>query len=131
MDGLYEFDDADDALTLLPTAARRALDAAGLKLSLRAWQAMDPGARRALVRAGAGAAVDAAAVERLVSRATPPPERVPPRAEPDAARPPPEVGPVDAAAWAALRPLDRYALVKSARRPEKLARAREEILGRG
>jgi hypothetical protein len=36
---------------------------------------------------------------------------------------------IDARKWSALKPLDRYALVKSARKPEKLERAIEEILG--
>jgi len=129
MDGIYDFDDADEALTFMPTAARRALDVSGIKLSLRAWEKMDRKARMELVLAGAGESVDAANVARLLDSADPPVETIAAVADPDPAAPPPEVGEVEPRRWSALRPLDRYALVKAAKRPEKLARARAEILG--
>lgn len=129
MEGIYDFDDADEALTFMPTAARRALDVAGVKLSLRAWEKMDRGARMDLVRAGAGDAVDASEVVRLLAVADPPVERIAPVPDPEPTTAPPEIGAVDRRRWSALRPLDRYALVKASKRAEKLARAREEILG--
>ena len=129
MDGIYDFDDADDTLTFMPTAARRALDVAGVKLSLRAWEKMDRAAREALVRCGAGDSVDAAGVGRLLASADPPIERIDPIADPDPAHAPAEIGEIDPARWKALRPLDRYALVKASKRAEKLERARGEILG--
>jgi hypothetical protein len=43
----------DDTLELVPFAARRALDAAGIKLSLKTWQAIPLEIRRQLVRVGA------------------------------------------------------------------------------
>jgi hypothetical protein len=129
VDGIYDFDDADETLTFMPTAARRALDVAGVKLSLRAWEKMDRVAREDLVRAGAGEAVDVAAVGRLLASADPPVERVVAVADPDPSNAPPEIGEIDPARWKALRPLDRYALVKASKRAEKLERARDEILG--
>ena len=129
MEGIYDFDDADDSLTFMPTAARRALDVAGVKLSLRAWEKMDPVARMNLVRAGAFAVVDAEAVVRMLAHANPPPERIAAMPDPSSDSPPAEVGPVEPERWKALRPLDRYALVKASKRPEKLERARAEILG--
>lgn len=130
MEGIYDFDDADEALTLMPTAARRALDVAGLKLSLVAWQAMDRAARGLLVQAGACEIVDPSEVALLVASAHPPPERIEPIVDPDPARAPAEVGEIDARRWTALRPLDRYALVKASRKPEKLARVREEVVAK-
>ncbi len=129
MEGIYDFDDADEALTFMPTAARRALDVAGLKLSLRAWELMDRKARALLVRAGTYEIVDPSEVALLLASADPPPERIEPIPDPDPARAPAEIGEIDPRRWVALRPLDRYALVKAAKRPEKLARVREEIVG--
>lgn len=121
MDGIYEFDDADDALTFMPTAVRRALDVAGLKIGLKDWQAMDRDTRVRLVEAGTTDVVEASEVALLLANSSP--ERIEPISEP--------VKPddIDLARWAALRPLDRYALWKASKKPEKLARARAEILG--
>jgi hypothetical protein len=129
MDGIYDFDDADEALTFMPTAARRALDVCGAKLSLRAWEKMDRAARIDLVKAGAGDAVDAGAVLRMLGSADPPIERIAPIADPDPRAAPPEIGTIDPVRWTTLRPLDRYALVKASKRAEKLDRVRDEILG--
>lgn len=129
MEGIYDFDDADASLTFMPTAARRALDVAGVKLSLRAWEKMDHAARMDLVRAGAAGVVDAEAIVRMLASADPPFERIAAIADPSSSSPPAEVGPVEPLHWARLRPLDRYALVKASKRPEKLERARAEILG--
>lgn len=124
MEGIYEFDDVGDALEFMPTAARRALDVSGLKISLRAWQAMDKDTRVRLVEAGACAVVEPSEVALLLASSSP--ERIEPIPDPDPTAPPEGI---DRARWAALRPLDRYALVKASKKPEKLARARAEILG--
>lgn len=132
---VYAFDEVDEALALMPTAVRRALDVMGRKLSLSSWTALPPDVRLALVHAGASDTVDRDAVERLLAQANPPPIALAPVADPDAQRPPAELVAAleatgracDADTWSALRPLDRYALVKASRKPEKLARAWDEI----
>ena len=106
-------------LVLLPMAARRALDRAGLKLSLAAWQALPLADREALATLGSATEVDVGAVQALVSAPAVPaiPE---PAALPDAVR---ELG-LDEPAWEALGPVARHALEMYCRkgRPE---RARE------
>jgi len=119
MHGIYRFDDADDALTFMPTAVRRALDVTGLKLSLVAWQSMSFEKKKQLVKLGAADAVDTRAVAALL----PGVPAISPITEP---LKPPEIS---LETWSHLRPLDRYAIVKAAHKPEKYARAKEEILG--
>ncbi len=65
---LYSFDGVDAALDLLPLAARRALDAAGLKLSLEAWRGLPLDKRRAIAEAGSEPTV---ASERVASALPP------------------------------------------------------------
>ncbi|HTU62929.1 MAG TPA: nitrate reductase associated protein, partial [Polyangiales bacterium] len=55
---LYRFDQADAQLSLLPMAARRALDCAGLHLSLKGWQTLTLERRQALVRLGGAEQID-------------------------------------------------------------------------
>src|SRR5262249_10084636 len=112
--------DPNPGLALLPLAARRALDVAGIALSLEAWRGLTLDERRLLIAAGAGALVAVDTVERIAARARPAPEPVPPVTDPDKIVP--ELG---AAAgerlaelereWLDLVPLERYALVKLAR----------------
>jgi hypothetical protein len=85
---------------------------------------MDKDTRIRLIEAGACEVVEPSEVALLL--ATSSPERIEPIPDPDPASP--QLG-VDAKRWTALRPLDRYALVKASKKPEKLARARAEILG--
>lgn len=134
---LYAFDETDASLPLLPTAARRALDLAGAKLSLEAWRHLSLTDRTALVAAGASDLVDTATALAIADRATPPARHVEPLAEPNASEPPAalvaalgEARPLAASAWSALSPLDRYALVKASesRGPGRLARAYDEIV---
>jgi cyclic pyranopterin phosphate synthase len=86
------------------------------------------------VAAGAGARVDAE-LAGVVDAASPAPARIDPVPDPDSARPPSKLlealggRPLDEACWSALRALERYALVKSAAKPEKLVRAYDEIVG--
>lgn len=133
---LYSFDGVDTALELLPLAARRALDASGLKVSLEAWRALPLEGRRALVEAGSASTVDTARVTTLL-----PAEhiaRIEASAEPAGSAVPEELRaafgpsrPVSAALWQALSPLDRYVLHKVATRgnPERLKAAYLEIVG--
>jgi cyclic pyranopterin phosphate synthase len=134
-DGTYSFEAIDETLPFVPIAARRALDAAGRKLSLEGWLSLDLESRRALVDAGRAERItrDAfATIDRARPSATP----VPPSVEPDETTPPPDVvtalgpeRPLSPSRWAALSALDRYALAKYAAKPEKLARAYDEIAG--
>lgn len=136
---LYAFEELDDRLELMPLAARRAADAAGLKPSLAAWRSLSVEDRAAVARAGSALAVDVAAVDAVLSRARPEPGRMAPVADPPASEPPPAVRaafeperPLANAVWSALSPLDRYALAKVAAKgdPARLAAAYAEIVGR-
>lgn len=133
--GVYAFEQMDDTLPYMPLAARRVLDGLGRKLSLDGWLSLEPDDRRRIVSAGSRATVDESALA-VVDGARPPPERIAPEPEPDATELPAGLAaalgahrPLDVAKWRSLRALDRYALVKCAGRPEKLARAYDEIAG--
>lgn len=115
------FEDADP--TLVPMAGRRALDRAGLKLSLRAWQGLSLPVREMVVRLGEEGEVDVERVRWLLEGADPAPEPI--DALPD---PAPDAVPPDLRAalapdraltdeqWRALTPLGRYVLASYARR---------------
>ena len=128
---IYRFEDIDDSLPLLPLAARRALDAAGIKVSLEAWRGAAPEARRALVEHGSVASVDVEAVKRDLAASGVASSSVDVTPEPDAQRvPDPLAHAVTESAWRGLSALDRYALAKVARgkHPEQvLPRACAEI----
>jgi cyclic pyranopterin monophosphate synthase len=135
---LYQLDSADSELSLLPMAARRALDAAGLHLNLAAWQSLPLLRRQALVQLGSGLDVVIDRVRELAAEASPVPESCPVLLPPVPERIPLEVTqafgaerPIPLASWAALAPLDRYVLMKvaSRARPERLNLAYQEIIG--
>ncbi len=135
---LYRFDGVDEELELLPLAARRALDRAGLKLSREGWQSLPGSQRRRIVEAGSGTFVDLKPVHVAISLADPPAARVEPVDEPSDDTPPAvlvdALGPERAlppALWATLTPLDRYVLAKVASRgrPGRLEKAYAEIVG--
>ena len=73
---VFEFEEVDECLTLVPLCARRALDAAGLKVSLAAWQSLPLHARQALAQAGSGASVLVDVVEESLIGLEPPPSPV-------------------------------------------------------
>jgi cyclic pyranopterin phosphate synthase len=135
---LYRFEDIDDTLKLLPLAARRALDAAGRKLSLSAWQRLPLERRRDLVTLGAAPVVDSDTVQATIVDADPPAQHQAVVTEPG---PDPltsnlddhfdAFGGVPDAVWSALSPLDRYVLFKlsSRGRLERLQAAYDEIVG--
>ena len=138
---VYPFEDIGDELSLLPLSARRALDRAGMRLSLEAYQALHRPSRVALALEGAKEVVEADDVQRAIRNAMPPPTRIKPVPDPDPLSPPEQLnhalGPrraVSPAQWAKLRSLDRYALVHVMRRsiahndPARLDAAAELIL---
>ncbi len=140
-DVVYPFEDVGDELSLLPLAARRALDRAGLRLSLDAYQGLSRSLRDELARAGAVEQVDPDEVERVVRKASPPATRIKPVPDPDPLTPPEQLNhalgtkrAVTPAQWAKLRALDRYALVHVMRRsiahndPARLEAAAHVIL---
>jgi cyclic pyranopterin phosphate synthase len=135
---LYSFDGVDATLDLLPLAARRALDIAGLKVSLEAWRALPLEARRTIVECGTAAAVDVARLEAALAPAKDALTRIERSEEAGISAVPAELPsalgtsrPISQALWHALSPLDRYALLKVARRgkPERLEAAYAEIVG--
>jgi hypothetical protein len=134
---LFAFEDA--TLGLVPFAARRALDAAGMKLSLATWQAVPLEIRRELVRIGAEHGL--VACERVQALLAP--LRLP-RGELEAwvepATLPPEVLEamkrlnLPAALWTDMSGFERYVLAKLASasrdqqsRSARLAQALREI----
>jgi cyclic pyranopterin phosphate synthase len=132
---IYAFEAIDDTLPYMPLAARRVLDVLGRKLSLEGWLSLPVEERAAVVRAGTAERVDVAIAVAL-ERAAPPATSIEPQPEPGEAAPPREVTtalgpmrPLDDSRWRSLRALDRYALVKCASRPDKLAKAYDEIAG--
>jgi molybdenum cofactor biosynthesis protein MoaC len=134
-EGPYVFEAIDETLPFIPLAARRVLDALGRKLPLEGWLSLPVEERWRLVRAGTGASVDLA-ISPVVDRAEPVATTTWPVAEPVATKVPLELAgalgparPLDDARWRSLTPLDRYALAKYAGRPEKVARAYDEIVG--
>lgn len=133
---VYAFEDTGAELEFMPLAARRALDVVGRKLSLEGWQSLAAADRTALVDAGTAEAVDAAKVAEILLRAAPVAKMIDPVPPPDPTAVPHDVisglgilrqVPLDR--WAGLRNVDRYVLDKLSHRPEKLARAHDEIVG--
>ena len=134
---VYRFDQADAQLSLLPMAARRALDCAGLHLSLKGWQMLTLEQRRTLVRLGGTEFVDRARVAELLTERSADIRRTPPLSEAEALTSPsaellqalPAGRELSSERWRALSALDRYVLVQLARRGklERLAEAFAEI----
>jgi cyclic pyranopterin phosphate synthase len=113
---IYAFEHIASTLDLVPLAARRALDAAGTRVSLEAWQASPLVLRRTIAALGSEAHVDAAAVRAALEEAEVPSFEVQIPEEPAVDELPPELAAaVPKSAWPALSPLDRYALWKVAR----------------
>lgn len=137
---VFDFENILPQLDFLPIAARRALDHAGLRLSLEAWRSLGLEDRCQLVAAGADDLVDAGVVSQIVRRATPQAQRIEVVGDPDPLAPPDgltrlvEPVPLDARQWARLRALDRYALAHVHRRsiarndPSLIQAAYEDIV---
>ncbi len=125
--------------SLVPMAGRRALDRAGLKLSLRAWQGLSLMVRETVVRLGEAPEVDATRVRELLDGADPAPEPIVPVDDPpfDVVPAPitealGDARPLDLGAWQRSSPVERYALASYARRgrTEKLAQAYDALVAR-
>ena len=135
---VYAFEEIDEAtLPFLPLAARRALDEAGLKITLEGWLSLTLADRHALVAAGVVDSVDRATVRSIVGRATPLATVIGALHAPPADAPAGDLvaalggeRPLAGGVWRSLRAVDRYALAKCAVKPEKLARAYDAIVGK-
>jgi cyclic pyranopterin phosphate synthase len=127
---LYGFEANDERLPGLPTAARRALDLAGERLSADAWTALPLADRMALIALGTLPVVDPEHVRAIVLRADPTATTVEPKADPDPREPPAELAAsVAKDRWASLSALDRYALSDAAAEsPSRLREALHEIV---
>jgi cyclic pyranopterin phosphate synthase len=132
---VYAFEAIDQSLPYMPLAARRLLDETGRKLTLSGWLSLSVEERWEVVRAGSESTVRVEA-GALVDHAIPPPSWIDPAVAVAATQPPPELAsalgaarPLEAKTWHALRPLDRYALVKCTGNHDKLMRAYDEIVG--
>lgn len=137
---VFDFENILPQLDFLPIAARRALDHAGLRLSLEAWRSLSLEDRCHLVAAGADDIVDGSLVAAVVRRASPAAQRIEVVGDPDPLAPPEallrllEPVPLDARQWARLRALDRYALAHVHRRsiarndPSLIQSAYEDIV---
>jgi len=135
---LFAFDEIGPELDLVPLAARRALDLAGVKLSLAGFRSLALELRRELATLGGAPEVDTARVLEIARGAQPAGSPLPVRPDPTPDAVPPELRaalgserPLDTSIWSALDPLERYALAKlaSGSRVERLAGAYSEIVG--
>ena len=90
---LYQFDEVDSGLKLLPMAARRALDAAGIRLPLKSWLGLDLTQRAELTQLGSELSVDVPAVLALLSHCDNL-ERLPVQPEPSSEKTPQSIASV-------------------------------------
>jgi cyclic pyranopterin phosphate synthase len=138
---LFAFEEISEELELVPLAGRRALDQAGVHLSLAGWQSLSLDDRAAIARAGAGDVVDKALVLECASRARPLGSAITRGSDADAGAPPDALvaalgseRALDASTWARLRPLERFAFLHALRRttersdPRRLAMTFDGIL---
>jgi cyclic pyranopterin monophosphate synthase len=113
---VYRFECIDDSLDLVPLAGRRALDAAGAKVSLASWRAMEVEARRSIVELGGAPAVDGPSVRACLDESRVEYHVMAPEGDPDEATVPEALArSLTPEAWRTLSPVDRYALLKVAR----------------
>lgn len=135
---LYAFEELDADLPLLPLAARRALDLAGVHLGLGGYRSLSVEARLRLAELGSAHAVDTAEARRIAENASPPGREEAPSPDPAAESPPAplvaalgDACPLPTKVWQALTNIDRYALCKVARRGAsmRLTAAYREIVG--
>lgn len=135
---IYRLDEVDESLELLPMAARRALDRAGQKLSLKGWQSLTLEHRRRVIDAGSANLVDVGAIGSHIAAATPSAESIDPIEDPPGDEVPRAVSkalgparPIPTSTWSALKPLDRYVLSKVAegQKEKRINDAYNEIIG--
>jgi hypothetical protein len=129
---LLPFEDQDPSL--IPMSARRALDLAGVKLSLLGWQRLSFMVRETLAATGEDD-VDPERVRALLEGVET--IEIDPIPDPPADRVPPEVRaalgderPLTDGAWRALSTIERYAIASYVRRDreERLARAYDALI---
>lgn len=136
---VFAFEEAEIGpdLDLVPLAARRALDHAGLKLSLEGWRSLRPADRRRIAEVGAAEQVSVAAVTALVAQASPAAAAMAPAEDPDPRALPEGLAgaALPLARWEHLRPIERFALAHTCKRaarrgdPSILEEALAEIAG--
>jgi molybdenum cofactor biosynthesis protein MoaC len=137
---VYVFEQIGADLDLMPLAARRAADLAGVRPSLAAWRSLPLEQRAALVDVGSVPGVELQRVLRILAASQPPAQSIEPEPDPSPSATPAsllailgEARPLTAAVWSALEPLARYSLVKVARageaERERVAAAYDEIVG--
>lgn len=131
---VYAFEGLLPDLEAPPIAARRALDHAGVRLSMEGWRSLPLEDRQRMTIAGVPDRVDADLVAGMTRRANPPAQRISPVADPDPTAPPEALAralepsrSIDPRRWARLRAVDRYALAHTYRRA--VARSAFSILG--
>ena len=131
---VYAFEGLLPEIESPPIAARRALEHAGLRITLEAWRSLSLDERSRLTIAGVAERVDADVVSGIARLASPPPQRVPVGLDPDAGTPPEALSraleptrTIEPRRWSRLRSLDRYALIHTHRRA--MARSSFLILG--
>lgn len=119
---VFPFEEIGPDLPLLPLAARRALDHAGLRLPLEGWRSLALVERQKVVAAGAAAVVPLEEVREAVAKASPPPVSTTPTRDPEPPALPAAIvdllagRPLDLATWLRLGHLGRFALVHTHRR---------------
>ena len=133
---IFSFEQADSTLSLLPLCARRALDHAGIKIDLEAYQSLHTERRRQLAALGSRAEVDAAAVRALAAGL--PATDISPFLDPPSDTVPEMIEralgghrPLSGKLWATLSGLERYCLYKVSvkNRPDRVEAAYREIIG--
>lgn len=135
---VFEFEDIDETLSLVPLSARRALDGAGIKLSLAEWQTLPHLERARLAEAGSSADIQRDLIARALTSLDHEPARIAAVAEPSPQGPPNDVvaalgseRPLTNTVWAALKPLERWVIAKLARggKPGRLEKAYAALVG--
>ena len=116
---IYPFEAAKQDLEWMPLAVRRALDRAGRKLSLRAWQSMPLEKRERLVCLGSEVQVNVPGLLQTMVNVRPVAAEIPRVAEPAAAIDEQTQRLLPKAlqkSWAQLHPLERFVVLHYAER---------------
>jgi len=122
----FEAEEIGPTLDLVPLAARRALDHAGLRLPLEGWRSLPFGDRKQLVHAGAEEIVDVPFVASIVQQAYPPALPMPLGVDPSPDHLPeglllalPAGRAFDLRTWGSLSGLARFSIAHCLRRAAK------------
>lgn len=118
----FEMDEISSELDLVPLAARRALDHAGVHLSLEGWRSLPLELRQRIAHCGAFEEVDVTLVATISAQAVPSARLIEPVSDPSPMTLPPGLSAdngVDGLVWSSLGGLARFALVHAVNRAEK------------